>query len=525
MRPLSPASLDFDIAEWSSESESASARAFAAACLGDWNHAVALLCEAVSEAEACGNATMLSRALVNRATAHIGVSTRSSLLKALEDAQSAEAAGAQGLLLARARARRGIASVSLGLNDAARDALRSAIDVACSVGGADLADAASFDPAAVLNAAAAGYASDEGFRVEAARILVCAETALADLDRAESLGGEALAVDEASEGDEFESLLSWLDPSSSKSEPPLRAPRGRSRSRSEDAQRDGAPPDGDPSISAFPFITLRRYNGSHRGVHARCNVPAETEVLSVGEDFCITVERAKQHPLVAALAAAGIDGELSATKHCYLALFLLGSRADGPASPFAHYIAALPSRFPGTPLFWDADELAWLQGSCVRDQVADRWRNIRNDYHLISSCVDGFEDAHSEEDFAIARVAVSSRNFGIVVDGVRTDALVPLADMLNHQRPRQTRWLFDSAQRAFRIISLVPIAAGQQIFDSYGKKCNSRFLLNYGFTVDHNADDDTGQCHNETRLIVPLRDPKEDPWHLERVERLGGAIT
>ena len=208
-----------------------------------------------------------------------------------------------------------------------------------------------------------------------------------------------------------------------------------------------------------------------------------------------------------------------------MALFLLGSRADGAASPFAHYIATLPTRFPGTPLFWDSEELAWLQGSCVRDQVADRWRNIRNDYHLISSCVDGFEDAHSEEDFAIARVAVSSRNFGIVVDGVRTDALVPLADMLNHQRPRQTRWLFDSVQRAFRIISLVPIAAGQQIFDSYGKKCNSRFLLNYGFTVDHNADDDTGQCHNETRLIVSLRDPKEDPWHLERIERLGGAIT
>ena len=33
-------------------------------------------------------------------------------------------------------------------------------------------------------------------------------------------------------------------------------------------------------------------------------------------------------------------------------------------------------------------------------------------------------------------MCVCSRNFGIVVDGVRTSAMVPYADMLNHYRPR-----------------------------------------------------------------------------------------
>lgn len=31
------------------------------------------------------------------------------------------------------------------------------------------------------------------------------------------------------------------------------------------------------------------------------------------------------------------------------------------------------------------------------------------------------------------------------------------------------------------IDSLAAIKRGEQIYDSYGKKCNSRFLLNYGF--------------------------------------------
>ena len=233
------------------------------------------------------------------------------------------------------------------------------------------------------------------------------------------------------------------------------------------------------------------------------------------------MERAREHPLCVRLAAAGVDRELSAAKHCYLAVFLLAARAEGAASYYAPYVDMLPERLSGTPLFWDSSELSWLAGSHVLEQVAERQRNMRNDYELINAVVDGFGDEHDFEDFAWARAMVASRNFGIVVDGVRTDALVPYADMLNHQRPRQTRWLFDSSRRAFLIVSLQPVSAGQQVFDSYGKKCNSRFLINYGFTVARNVDDDTGQCHNEIRLVVSLPPAGADPWHTEKVERLG----
>jgi histone-lysine N-methyltransferase SETD3 len=41
--------------------------------------------------------------------------------------------------------------------------------------------------------------------------------------------------------------------------------------------------------------------------------------------------------------------------------------------------------------------------------------------------------------FSWARMIVCSRNFGLTVDGVKTAALVPFADMLNHYRPRETR--------------------------------------------------------------------------------------
>lgn len=78
-------------------------------------------------------------------------------------------------------------------------------------------------------------------------------------------------------------------------------------------------------------------------------------------------------------------------------------------------------------------------------------------------------------------MTVCSRIFGITIQGNKTDALVPLADMLNHRVPKQTIWNYCDEREGFIIESIVPIEKSCEIFDSYGKKCNSRFLLNYGF--------------------------------------------
>ena len=52
--------------------------------------------------------------------------------------------------------------------------------------------------------------------------------------------------------------------------------------------------------------------------------------------------------------------------------------------------------------------------------------------------------------------------------------------------------------QGFTVVSLQPIRAGAQVYDSYGRKCNHRFLLNYGFSVENNVETD-GFCPNEVR--------------------------
>jgi histone-lysine N-methyltransferase SETD3 len=99
---------------------------------------------------------------------------------------------------------------------------------------------------------------------------------------------------------------------------------------------------------------------------------------------------------------------------------------------------------------------------------------------------------------------VSSRIFGITVNGVKTDGFVPYADMLNHKRPRQTTWYYSDERQGFIIEACDDIPRGMEVYDSYGKKCNSRFFLNYGFI---NLNNDA----NEVPLVVFMN--KEDPGY------------
>lgn len=120
----------------------------------------------------------------------------------------------------------------------------------------------------------------------------------------------------------------------------------------------------------------------------------------------------------------------------------------------------------------------------------------------------------SLKEYSEMRMMVASRIFGIQVDGVKTDGFVPYADMLNHRRPRQTSWSYSDERGGFIIESLEDIKRGEQVYDSYGKKCNTRFLLNYGFI---NLDNDA----NEYPIKVCM--DEDDKYAAQKSEMIGGT--
>ena len=103
----------------------------------------------------------------------------------------------------------------------------------------------------------------------------------------------------------------------------------------------------------------------------------------------------------------------------------------------------------------------------------------------------------SLKEYGEIRMMVASRIFGIDIEGIKTDGFVAYADMLNHKRPRQTSWTYSDERGGFIIEAVEDIRRGDQVYDSYGKKCNTRFLLNYGFI---NLENDA----NEFLIVVKL---------------------
>lgn len=231
-----------------------------------------------------------------------------------------------------------------------------------------------------------------------------------------------------------------------------------------------------------------------RGVHSRTHIPPNTVCMSIPRSCLITVEMGQATPIGQAILHSDLD--LDAPKHIFLMVYLLWDRkVNGKNSFFYPYYEILPQTLRNMPIFWSEEELSYLEGSYLLHQIHDRNQAITDDYQAICQ-VAPLAKICTLEEFKWARMCVCSRNFGLQIDGQRTSALVPYADMLNHYRPRETKWTFDEERQAFTITTLQHISGSAQVYDSYGQKCNHRFLLNYGFAVEDNHELD-GFCPNE----------------------------
>ncbi|CAM9379344.1 unnamed protein product [Scytosiphon promiscuus] len=271
----------------------------------------------------------------------------------------------------------------------------------------------------------------------------------------------------------------------------------------------------------FPRLEIRRYDPEVRGVHARGEIDPDEVIVEIPLKCLVTVEMGKGLPVGQAVLASGVS--FDAPKHIFLMLFILTDmkRQD---TFFRPYYDLLPTTLSNMPIFWSEEEMRLLKGSYLVTQVEERNQAIEGDYGVICDLYPPFRDVATLEEFKWARMCVCSRNFGLDIGGLRTSALVPYADMLNHYRPRETKWTYDNERGAFTITTLHRIMGGAQVYDSYGQKCNHRFLLNYGFAIENNQEAN-GFCPNEVPLLFrldardPLRQKKARFWRMDGPEQ------
>lgn len=125
-----------------------------------------------------------------------------------------------------------------------------------------------------------------------------------------------------------------------------------------------------------------------------------------------------------------------------------------------------------------------LKGSPLHNQVLTSRNALKKDYETLTKKFVNLEFTYQE--FVNAKIAVQSRIFGVKIKGKDTVAMVPYADMYNHNRPCQTTWYYDDNLKGFCIKAKEEIERGDQIYDTYGMKSNADFFCNYGFLIPEN---------------------------------------
>jgi histone-lysine N-methyltransferase SETD3 len=256
-------------------------------------------------------------------------------------------------------------------------------------------------------------------------------------------------------------------------------------------------------------VEFKTYEDEYRGVHAARNVPNNVILLEVPMNYIMTTDLCKASRLGRRIDTSGVK---LMTSHTYVAALLVQERFN-PTSFWKPYISILPRTFKTMPLHFQDCEIDELEGSLVLPRLEQQRRNLLHEYNNICKHVPAFQ-LFSLELFTWARLCVLSRIFGFTVKSYKTDGIVPLADMLNHKSVHQTLWNFDTKRNSFTITTLEQINKGDPVFDSYGRKCNSRFLLNYGFALEDNSD-------NEAAFEVKL-EPGE-PFFAAKMRLLGSA--
>lgn len=186
----------------------------------------------------------------------------------------------------------------------------------------------------------------------------------------------------------------------------------------------------------FSKLKLRYYTEDYRGVHAKQDIKNGEVVLYVPLNCIITLEMAFRSPIGKLMYEKGLRQRLISPKHSFLGTYLL-QEWKKDVIPFEEYLDILPKNVSDFPIFFSDEDKKFLKGSPFLNQVNEKIEDIQTDYDLICKEVPEYKQFTIQE-YSKVRMIVSSRIFGITVNGVKTDGFVPYADMLNHKRPKQT---------------------------------------------------------------------------------------
>lgn len=272
-------------------------------------------------------------------------------------------------------------------------------------------------------------------------------------------------------------------------------------------------------LKVVPRI-IREHDGSHShshshshnhdsydfdiGMRATESLEAEDSLLEIPWHLMLTLEKIKlDHPDFKEV----LDGHKLNIQEIF-AIYLLYLKHCNPTSNFfAPWIKILPSKL-NSILYFTPDEISLLKGSFLGSRALWRQQQSKANFEALAEIVfpslPGNCPKFTYDHWKWAESVVESRTVDLINDGtdyVRFSAIVPYFDLFNHENSVNgvETWGYNSRKMVIHVEAGRDYNPSEQVFISYGTKCNDELLEKYGFIIEDNAN----QCvHMDINNII-----------------------
>ncbi|XP_015169009.1 ribulose-1,5 bisphosphate carboxylase/oxygenase large subunit N-methyltransferase, chloroplastic isoform X2 [Solanum tuberosum] len=242
-------------------------------------------------------------------------------------------------------------------------------------------------------------------------------------------------------------------------------------------------------------MDLQRVDVGERGLVANNNIRKGEKLLFVPPSLVITADSKWSNS-----DAGDVLKQYNVPDWPFIATYLISEASLMKSSRWSNYISALP-RQPYSLLYWTQSELdRYLEASQIRQRAVERINNVIGTYNDL-------------------RLRIFSKHPDLFPEEVRLPsmdgrvALVPWADMLNHNCEVETFLDYDKSSQGIVFTTDRVYLPGEQVFISYGRKSNGELLLSYGFVPKEGT-------NPSDSVEVSLALKKSDKCYKEKVEAL-----
>ncbi|KAF8165589.1 SET domain-containing protein [Crassisporium funariophilum] len=248
---------------------------------------------------------------------------------------------------------------------------------------------------------------------------------------------------------------------------------------------------------------------------ASLDLPEDATIVSCPFELAITEPIAKD-AVLEILGITSSSGEISWSERQWISTYISLHwilKLDDKRLRHDKYLDTLPAvESLRTPLHFTTSELNLFKGSNLYGATLDRDRHWRSEWEqcrkVIGQAEPQWGDLFSWDKYLTGATYLSSRAFpstilspnpSLIHSPSTQPVLLPGVDALNHKRGQPVSWVVTHSEchnpetvpqnAKISLVLHTSAVEGQELFNNYGAKPNSEFILGYGFSTPNNPED------------------------------------